>query len=110
MMVGKVSTLQDHCHSLLQNFRSFYLTRMMVQANRGHFLKFCNSFQASIKKVPEVYLFVCRKSKTFRVVIKLVARVDLHHLKMFLSGQKADAPHEALQGLDIVLRELPTTR
>ncbi|XP_074566393.1 protein argonaute 1C-like [Curcuma longa] len=51
-----------------------------------------------------------RKSKTFRVVIKLVARVDLCHLKMFLSGQKADAPHEALQVLDIVLRELPTTR
>ncbi|XP_042432340.1 protein argonaute 1C-like [Zingiber officinale] len=51
-----------------------------------------------------------RKSKSFGVVIKLVAKVDLHHLKMFLSGQIADAPHEALQVLDIVLRELPTTR
>ncbi|CAL9127759.1 unnamed protein product [Musa acuminata var. zebrina] len=51
-----------------------------------------------------------RRQRTFRVVIKLAARVDLHHLDMFLSGRQADAPQEALQVLDIVLRELPTTR
>ncbi|WOK94801.1 protein argonaute 1B [Canna indica] len=51
-----------------------------------------------------------RRQRAFRVVIKLAARVDLHHLEMFLSGRQADAPQEALQVLDIVLRELPTAR
>ncbi|GAB4842677.1 argonaute 1B [Ancistrocladus abbreviatus] len=51
-----------------------------------------------------------RRQREFRVVIKLAARVDLHHLGMFLQGRQADAPQEALQVLDIVLRELPTTR
>ena len=52
----------------------------------------------------------CRREREFRVVIKLAARADLHHLGMFLQGRQADAPQEALQVLDIVLRELPTTR
>lgn len=43
-------------------------------------------------------------------MIKLAARADLHHLGLFLQGRQADAPQEALQVLDIVLRELPTTR
>uniref|UniRef100_A0A1D1XWX4 Protein argonaute 1A n=1 Tax=Anthurium amnicola TaxID=1678845 RepID=A0A1D1XWX4_9ARAE len=51
-----------------------------------------------------------RRERQFRVVIKLAARADLHHLEMFLSGKQADAPQEALQVLDIVLRELPTMR
>ncbi|XP_074269555.1 protein argonaute 1 [Silene latifolia] len=51
-----------------------------------------------------------RRERDFKVVIKLAARVDLHHLGMFLQGRQADAPQEALQVLDIVLRELPTTR
>ncbi|KAL0441175.1 UNVERIFIED_CONTAM: protein argonaute 1 [Sesamum radiatum] len=48
--------------------------------------------------------------REFKVVIKFAARADLHHLGMFLQGRQADAPQEALQVLDIVLRELPTTR
>ncbi|KAK2996751.1 hypothetical protein RJ639_025195, partial [Escallonia herrerae] len=51
-----------------------------------------------------------RRERDFKVVIKLAARADLHHLGMFLQGRQADAPQEALQVLDIVLRELPTTR
>uniref|UniRef100_A0A0E0PCS2 Piwi domain-containing protein n=1 Tax=Oryza rufipogon TaxID=4529 RepID=A0A0E0PCS2_ORYRU len=51
-----------------------------------------------------------RRERLFRVVIKFAARADLHHLAMFLAGRQADAPQEALQVLDIVLRELPTTR
>ncbi|KAL3529418.1 hypothetical protein ACH5RR_008740 [Cinchona calisaya] len=51
-----------------------------------------------------------RREREFRVVIKFAARADLHHLGMFLQGRQADAPQEALQVLDIVLRELPTTR
>lgn len=43
-------------------------------------------------------------------MIKLVARADLHHLGLFLEGKQPDAPQEALQVLDIVLRELPTSR
>lgn len=46
----------------------------------------------------------------FKVVIKFAARADLHHLGEFLLGRQADAPQEALQVLDIVLRELPTHR
>ncbi|RWW80881.1 hypothetical protein BHE74_00010763 [Ensete ventricosum] len=55
-------------------------------------------------------VIICRRQRTFRIVIKLAARVDLHHLEMFLAGRQADAPQEALQVLDIVLRELPTAR
>ncbi|KAK9697061.1 hypothetical protein RND81_08G012500 [Saponaria officinalis] len=51
-----------------------------------------------------------RREREFTVVIKFAARVDLHHLDMFLQGRQADAPQEALQVLDIVLRELPTSR
>ncbi|KVI07875.1 Argonaute/Dicer protein, PAZ [Cynara cardunculus var. scolymus] len=51
-----------------------------------------------------------RRERDFKVVIKLASRADLHHLGMFLQGKQADAPQEALQVLDIVLRELPTNR
>eukprot|EP00253_Pinus_taeda_P007968 PITA_07968 len=51
-----------------------------------------------------------RRERSFKVVIKFAARADLHHLGQFLSGRQADAPQEALQVLDIVLRELPTHR
>ncbi|XP_042013844.1 protein argonaute 1-like [Salvia splendens] len=50
-----------------------------------------------------------RREREFKVVIKFAARADLHHLGMFLQGRQADAPQEALQVLDIVLRELPTS-
>ncbi|KAJ7570729.1 hypothetical protein O6H91_01G133100 [Diphasiastrum complanatum] len=51
-----------------------------------------------------------RRERQFKVVIKFAARADLHHLGEFLAGRQADAPQEALQVLDIVLRELPTQR
>ncbi|MCO5572743.1 hypothetical protein L7F22_026502 [Adiantum nelumboides] len=51
-----------------------------------------------------------RRERVFKVVIKFAARADLHHLGEFLQGRQADAPQEALQVLDIVLRELPTHR
>ena len=55
-------------------------------------------------------LYVLRRERVFKVVIKFAARADLHHLAMFLAGRQPDAPQEALQVLDIVLRELPTAR
>ncbi|CAN0902227.1 Protein argonaute 1 [Linum grandiflorum] len=51
-----------------------------------------------------------RREREFKVVIKFAARADLHHLGEFLQGRQADAPQEALQVLDIVLRELPNSR
>uniref|UniRef100_A0A0D9WUD8 Piwi domain-containing protein n=1 Tax=Leersia perrieri TaxID=77586 RepID=A0A0D9WUD8_9ORYZ len=51
-----------------------------------------------------------RRQKTYKVVIKFAARADLHRLEQFLAGRQAEAPQEALQVLDIVLRELPTAR
>lgn len=53
---------------------------------------------------------LCRRERLFTVAIKFASRADLHHLKLFLQGRQADAPQEALQVLDIVLRELPTAR
>lgn len=43
-------------------------------------------------------------------MIKFVARADLQHLRRFLDGKQTDAPQEALQVLDIVLRELSSQR
>lgn len=50
------------------------------------------------------------KKRQFKVFIKFAARADLHHLGQFLAGRQADAPQEALQVLDIVLRELSIQR
>jgi len=53
---------------------------------------------------------IFRREREYRVVIKFVARANLHHLGQFLAGKRADAPQEALQILDIVLRELSSKR
>ncbi|CAL5020404.1 unnamed protein product [Urochloa decumbens] len=49
-----------------------------------------------------------RRRRNFKVVIKFAARADLHRLELFLAGRHAEAPQEALQALDIVLREMPS--
>ncbi|RZC53610.1 hypothetical protein C5167_012456 [Papaver somniferum] len=46
----------------------------------------------------------------FKVIVKFVARIELDHLRQFLAGKITDAPHDAIQVLDIVLRELPRQR
>ncbi|KAK2980658.1 hypothetical protein RJ640_011466 [Escallonia rubra] len=51
-----------------------------------------------------------KREREYSVVIKFVARANLHHLGQFLAGKRADAPQEALQILDIVLRELSNRR
>ena len=51
-----------------------------------------------------------RRVREYKVVIKFAARANLHHLGQFLAGKRADAPQEALQILDIVLRELSNKR
>jgi len=55
-------------------------------------------------------IYRARRERPFKVVIKFASRPDLYHLKQFLAGAQADVPQEALQVLDIVLRELPTHR
>lgn len=74
-------------------------------------LQMCLFLACSTFNMPCPLVFsLSRREKEFKVVIKLASRADLHHLGMFLQGRQADAPQEALQVLDIVLRELPTTR
>ncbi|KAL2652267.1 hypothetical protein R1flu_020395 [Riccia fluitans] len=51
---------------------------------------------------------VPKRERTFKVIIKFASRADLHHLGEFLRGRQADCPQEALQVLDIVLRERPS--
>ncbi|KAE9445814.1 hypothetical protein C3L33_22296, partial [Rhododendron williamsianum] len=51
-----------------------------------------------------------KREREYKVVIKYVARANMHHLGQFLAGKRVDAPQEALQILDIVLRELSTKR
>lgn len=51
-----------------------------------------------------------KRERKYKVVIKFVARANMHHLGQFLAGRRADAPQEAIQILDIVLRELATKR
>ncbi|KAK6254876.1 hypothetical protein SCA6_016181 [Theobroma cacao] len=51
-----------------------------------------------------------KREREYKVVIKFVARANMHHLGQFLAGKRADAPQEALQILDIVLRELSMKR
>ncbi|KAL6192212.1 hypothetical protein ACLB2K_038597 [Fragaria x ananassa] len=51
-----------------------------------------------------------KREREYKVVIKFVARANMYHLSQFLAGKCADAPQEALQILDIVLRELSAKR
>lgn len=50
------------------------------------------------------------RAKEYRVTIKFVARVDLHHLRLFIEKKQTHVPQDALQVLDIVLRELSNQR
>ncbi|TYG72081.1 hypothetical protein ES288_D05G451400v1 [Gossypium darwinii] len=49
------------------------------------------------------------RENEFKVMIRLAGRTELHRLRQFLQGDQVDVPKDALQALDIVLRELPAT-
>jgi hypothetical protein len=51
-----------------------------------------------------------REERRFKVLVKIAARVDLYRLDEYLGGRLPEAPQEALQALDIVLREQATIR
>ena len=73
-------------------------------------MKWGSDFFSFVIYIPSHYIILNAEESANLVVIKLAACADLHHLGLFLQGKQADAPQEALQVLDIVLRELPTTR
>ncbi|KAL4195795.1 hypothetical protein AMTRI_Chr04g242840 [Amborella trichopoda] len=49
-----------------------------------------------------------RREKEYTVTIRFAAIVPIDHLRQFLQGRQLDCPKEAIQALDVVLRELPT--
>ncbi|KAI5603005.1 hypothetical protein BDE02_01G190600 [Populus trichocarpa] len=51
-----------------------------------------------------------KKERQFNVAIKYASKVDMHHLKEFLSGRQKDVPQETIQILDIVLRASPSEK
>ncbi|XP_047310105.1 protein argonaute 10 [Impatiens glandulifera] len=51
-----------------------------------------------------------KREREYKVVIKFVARANMYQLSQFLAGKRADGPKEALQILDVVLRELSMKR
>ncbi|CAN8270652.1 unnamed protein product [Cochlearia groenlandica] len=51
-----------------------------------------------------------RRDRKFKVAIKLASRPDLHHLREFLLRKHRDAPQEAIQVLDVVLRDFPSRK
>lgn len=51
-----------------------------------------------------------KRERVFKIAIKLVARVDLHHLNQFLARKQRDCPQDVIMILDIVLREAPSNR
>lgn len=55
-------------------------------------------------------IMYCRRERVFRVDIKHVGAADVRHLQMFLMGGQPEAPQDAIQALDIVLREHPSNR
>ncbi|XAR66951.1 hypothetical protein NMG60_11013346 [Bertholletia excelsa] len=50
------------------------------------------------------------KEREFNVTIKFVAHARMHQLREFLSGKQVDTPFDALQAIDIVLREIAAQR
>ncbi|KAM0902733.1 hypothetical protein ACQ4PT_019040 [Festuca glaucescens] len=50
------------------------------------------------------------REREYKVAIKFAARADLHHLRQFIARRQPDAPQEALQVLDVVLREVANQR
>ncbi|KAA3452890.1 protein argonaute 1-like [Gossypium australe] len=54
-------------------------------------------------------LYTAGRESEFKVMIRLAGRTELHRLRQFLQGDQVDVPKDALQALDIVLRELPAT-
>jgi len=54
--------------------------------------------------------FIRRKERQFNVAIKYASKVDMNHLKEFLSGRQKDVPQETIQILDIVLRASPSEK
>jgi len=115
MMDAKASILLGPCHLFQRSLELLLSMTMKEQQEDRGLLVFIASGCFIVFDFIMLYVFsfmyiLYRRDREFKVVIKLAARADLHHLGLFLQGRQTDAPQEALQVLDIVLRELPTTR
>ncbi|ESQ51256.1 hypothetical protein EUTSA_v10016181mg [Eutrema salsugineum] len=51
-----------------------------------------------------------RRERKFKVAIKLASRPDLFQLQQFLRRKQRDVPYEAIQVLDVVLRDTPSEK
>nr|TKW30909.1 hypothetical protein SEVIR_2G069400v2 [Setaria viridis] len=49
-----------------------------------------------------------RREIEYTVTIRYAARANLCHLQQFINGQQRDSPHDAIQALDVVMRESPS--
>ncbi|XP_057955824.1 protein argonaute 5-like [Malania oleifera] len=67
-----------------------------------------NSKEFVVKLVEKEDRAGAARERQFKVVIKFASKADLHHLQQFLQSRQLDVPHEAIQALDVVLREEPS--
>lgn len=116
MMVGRVSILLDRCLLHRRSLTLLSVMKMMKTDQVAEGLCHDTTLFHLFIYLPNGVIDCCyclpsyRGEREYKVVIKLAARADLHHLDLFLQGRRADAPQEVLQVLDIVLRESPSTR
>jgi len=50
------------------------------------------------------------RERKFEVEIKFLAHVSMHQLHELLGGKKVETPQEAINAIDIVLKELASHR
>lgn len=57
-----------------------------------------------------LYYEISRDDREYKVIIRYAGRADLALLQKFLLGKMRDLPQEAIQALDVVLRESPSLK
>jgi eukaryotic translation initiation factor 2C len=91
-----------------------FVVRLAVDATARyeHSYTICSSVRCYIHcAFNQRRLFTCTcREREYKVAIKFAALADLHHLRQFIAGRQPDAPQEALQVLDVVLREVASQR
>jgi eukaryotic translation initiation factor 2C len=69
-------------------------------------LKLSNSDMLVLTSKCEMF----RDDREYKVTIRYAGRADLAILQQFLLGKMRDLPQEAIQALDVVLRESPSLK
>jgi len=92
MMEGRAFIQRDHCHLHLGHLKLLCKMRGLVLVEaKGIAGAIVFVLKTHLKFRTDV-LYVLRRERVFKVVIKFAARADLHHLAMFLAGRQPDAP------------------